>query len=86
MLIPLGSARSATHKLVYDVQTGEARLYDLAADPEEQTDVAAAEPEVKEHMADRLLRHLARVTAEALEAELGEVSEEMQNRLRDLGY
>ena len=41
---------------------------------------------VRDLLADRLLQHLARVTSEALEAELGEISLELQNRLRDLGY
>jgi len=82
----LRSARSATHKLLLDVESGAARLYDLTADPGEQRDIADEQPELRARLVDELLRHLAAAADAALEVETGAVPEELRERLKELGY
>jgi arylsulfatase A-like enzyme len=60
------------------------RLYDLAADPGEITDVAPRRPEVEQDLAGRLA-DLMRSRAPAGETPI-EVDEDLQERLKALGY
>ena len=83
----LYSIRTKTHKLLLDIDTGEVQLFDLASDPLEQRDVAAANPDVAQRLKDSLAEHIAESLANGtLESELAEVSEDIQHRLRELGY
>lgn len=45
-------------KLIYDVSPPRARLFDLAADPSENTDVAGSHPDVERRLLSALSRHL----------------------------
>ena len=83
----LYSIRTRTHKLLFDIDTGEIRLFDLVSDPREQRDVAADQPELAQDLKDRLAAHISDSLADGtLESELAEVSQEVQQRLRELGY
>ncbi|EMA58384.1 arylsulfatase [Halorubrum lipolyticum DSM 21995] len=59
------SVRTSRWKFVSDVETGAERLYDLAADPDETTDVRAEYPEVGSLFADLLDRHETTQTEKA---------------------
>ncbi|MEF8802287.1 MAG: sulfatase [Halolamina sp.] len=61
----------------------EERLFDLNADPEEQTDVAADHPERLEELRTVIDDHAERVRGDSLGADM---DEEVRQRLRDLGY
>lgn len=67
-------------KLILDVESGKARLFDLAADPGETRDVAAARPEETERLREVLLRWVEHQGG-ALEA-----SDEIEEHLRAVGY
>lgn len=84
----LYSVRTRTHKLVVDVsRRGSARLYDLAADPEERHDVAADQPDTARALMNELNRHIGRMKERGhLQPASGAVSEEMRKRLKSLGY
>ncbi|HUF77719.1 MAG TPA: sulfatase [Thermoanaerobaculia bacterium] len=70
-------------KLILDVETGAARLFDLAADPGETEDLAAAHPEE----AGRLLEVLRRwVELEGGGAGSLRAAEEVEKHLRAVGY
>jgi arylsulfatase A-like enzyme len=75
-------------KLIREPATGESRLYDLAADPREQTDVSQARPEIRDRLATLLDGLLG---ARPLEGDdpldrPEALPEETQRRLRELGY
>jgi len=75
--------RSGSHKLHYNRLTASARLFDLAADPGERTDLVAAQPEVVQS----LMRTLEAFMATAVEGRPGGApSPEEIERLRSLGY
>jgi arylsulfatase A-like enzyme/uncharacterized membrane protein YozB (DUF420 family) len=84
----LQSVSADGFKLIRSLETGASQLYDLAADPREQADLAQARPEVR----DRLAAFLdARLGSRPLDApdplERPEaLPEETQQRLRELGY
>ncbi len=83
----LYALRTPTHKFLLDIETGARQLFDLVADPDEQHDVASAQPALADELQDRLAAHLASSVARGvLEAETAEVSEEIQERLKALGY
>jgi arylsulfatase A-like enzyme len=74
-------------KLIRDVGTGQVALYDLAADPAERSDLAAARPEERERLRGLLDAQLVR--AHAAQDPLGlpaGVEPETEERLRALGY
>lgn len=82
------SVQNARWKLNLDVDTGSRQLFDLAADPYEQQDVAAAHPAVATRLLGRLQRwNQAQPDLEGLRQELdGAAREEVEKRLRSLGY
>lgn len=80
-------------KLIADTDTGAVELYDLVADPEERTNLAARHADVVERMgrylaeitsADRLRREHVLLAAD--EAALEETKEETLRQLEALGY
>lgn len=86
----LGGQRSAAlggYHLIYGEQLGSTRLYDLAADPMEQSDLAGAEPD----RAEVLLRHI-HTWQDKVElfsyagGDSAAVGEETLEQLRSLGY
>ncbi|REK18630.1 MAG: DUF229 domain-containing protein [Planctomycetota bacterium] len=81
----LGSRRAIRRgdlKLHYDIETGEKRLFDLAADPLERTIVNGKHAAVADAMLEELLAHLANPT----ETEPGNWSDDRLRALRQLGY
>ena len=79
---------SRRHQLLYDVVSGERRLYDLEADPAEQHDVAAAHPEIVDRMMAILHERLAENARRnpASPSQQRPVDEETRQQLRALGY
>ncbi len=83
----LRSVRTAEWKLIEDGRSGTARLFDLARDPEERTDVAATRPDVATELASKLAEHRRKLAAApSLAPAKVEVSGDMQKRLEALGY
>ena len=81
------SLQTEGFKLIKDVESGEASLFEIAADPREQDDLAASRPlallpldeTLERHLADAL-RHPGIGRAEAA------IDPEVEERLRALGY
>jgi arylsulfatase A-like enzyme len=77
------AVRHGSHKLHFNRLTGEQALFDLAADPEERTDVAGAQPAVvadlRAHL-DRFLKLRPEATTPV------QLTPQEQERLRSLGY
>jgi len=78
-----GEPEDIVHQLL---QHGIASLYDLETDPDEQHDLAAARPEVVEELKQLLSKSLDG-TAPSYEIDMSEEEqEELEDRLRGLGY
>ena len=75
-----------SHKLVLDLETDEARLYDLSTDPFEREDVTMREPERARTMLARLRHWMASTTREAVRAPERTLTPDEEERLRALGY
>lgn len=84
----LQGVRSGDWKLIHDLKSGESRLFDLAADPGESSDLAAREPErVAELEALRAAWGLRNARLRELyTAEQPELTPEEIEQLRALGY
>jgi len=70
-------------KLEHDLETRESRLFDLAVDPAERTDVKKAHPEVAARLSDALERYLEKAPAGRRSEPL---TEEERRLLESLGY
>ncbi len=70
------------HKLILDPDTGQVELYNLRIDPAEMINIAATSPEIVERLKSLLLAE----NASTLETEEVPVDEEVEKRLRSLGY
>jgi len=64
----------------------EPELYDLVADPREQKNLAAEQPERVRKMRDELERALARLAPGGDRAQTNPITAEQEERLRSLGY
>jgi arylsulfatase len=71
-------------KLTFDLATGRTRLFDLAADPGERSDLVARRPEEARRLQAALLRWMA--SHEGPAGESRRKAEELEKRLRALGY
>ena len=81
------AVRSATHKLIHDVVSGETTLFDLRSDPGEQHDISASAPDVARQLSNALEAHLEELTARGpLESIQATLSDEDRRRLEALGY
>lgn len=80
------AARTPEWKYLWHVTDDEDELYDLDTDPGETEDISDEHPDVIERLRGDLEVH--RETARSTDTDLPEVeqSEEVQQRLRDLGY
>lgn len=81
--------RLPAYKLIWDSREADRPiLYDLAADPAEQTDVSQSHPDVVRRLQAEVEAHLHRVnqTAPAEVLAEPEVDEQLMERLRGLGY
>jgi len=87
---PLISFRAPPWKLIYDIETESATLYNLETDPRELNDVARDEPRVVARLTDQMTDVLADAldAGRALAADSGEVqlSRAQIERLEALGY
>lgn len=72
-------------KLIYDLDTGAARLFDLAADPGERNDLAGAAPERLRALERQLLDRVA-ATEGTDPKTAAQRSKNVQERLRAIGY
>jgi arylsulfatase A-like enzyme len=83
----LFAVRTARYKLHHDIETGQSQLFDLERDPGERNDVAESEPAIVETLLGRLQAHLSESLAGGtLDAESAEMPEDLQERLKALGY
>jgi len=74
-------------KLISYLSTQQLRLYDIAIDPEERTNLADDEPDIVAHLSEQLNEEIARVCpGESTTDIAGEVPQEQLDRLRELGY
>jgi hypothetical protein len=73
-------------KAIRRLDTGEVALYDLAADPAEQRDLATARPDERERLRALLDGALGRAHASQSPALPADVAPETAERLRQLGY
>jgi arylsulfatase A-like enzyme len=83
----LYSARTARYKLLYDLDSSWERLFEMVEDGAEWENVGPREPHVADELRDRLLTHIRDSLDEGtLESEQAEIPEDLQERLRALGY
>lgn len=83
------AVRTATHKYIWDnKRPRQPELYDLQADPEETTNVAADQAQLVERFEAIVRRHLERVAATepAKAPDALELDDATKRRLRALGY
>jgi arylsulfatase A-like enzyme len=75
------------HKLIIDLATGDAELYDLETDPGEQVDLISRRPEVAHQLKTRLLAEIRRVQAGSPNARaVVDIDPARLRWLRELGY
>jgi arylsulfatase A-like enzyme len=80
----LQAIRTERWKLIVGTD-GSTRLYDVASDPHEQTDVSDSNPAVVDRLADRIQSRFDPITAGG-DSTNPDVSPVITNRLEDLGY
>lgn len=81
------SVRTLQHKLIVDVATGPARVFDVANDAAEKQDVATTQPQLSAELRRHLDEHLAAVIRQPRQSlESTELPAEVVERLRALGY
>lgn len=80
--------RTGRWKFLYDGTTDETALYDLQADPAEQTDVSDDNPEIAARFQDDLDARFTRIdeTTESVDVPTPDVDAGTEERLRALGY
>ena len=80
--------RTDRWKFLYDSENDTGTLYDLQADPGEQTDVADSHPEVVARFRDHLDERLERIEHTSQDIEIPTISERagVEEQLRALGY
>jgi arylsulfatase A-like enzyme len=83
---PRYALRDAGHKFVYDTRSGESRLFDLRADPEERNDRAAAEPLRAAYYREEMYLELARLARRPRSESAARLTREQCENLRALGY
>lgn len=74
------------YKLIHSVSTGDERLFDRIADPDEQDDLVGSVPEVKEAFDAALAEHFSLVEDHETERVNVEVTEDVRRQLQRLGY
>ena len=74
-------------KLISDLSKRQLRLYDIAVDPGEQTNLAEDEPAAVARLGKQLIKEIARVApGESTTDKASEIPQEQLDRLRELGY
>jgi len=79
------AVRTDDWKLVR-LEDGTERLFDLAADPDERTNLIADAPDAADRLRDRLADHEQLLAASGGEMASVSMDEDVKERLRDLGY
>jgi arylsulfatase len=74
------------HKLIFDLATGGARLFDLRTDPKERTDLFAQRPAEARPLQAALLRWIESREGPTASGKSRRLAEEVEKRLRALGY
>lgn len=74
------------HKLTYDLATGHSQLFDLRIDPTEKTDLSSQRPDETRRLQAALLRWLESHEGPAASGESKRRAEELEKKLRALGY
>jgi len=79
--------RDARHKLIFGTRYGQQELYDLTADPGEQSESSAAQPLLAAHLRQQLLARIeALKRAGATSVEATALTPEQRENLKALGY
>ena len=78
-----GEPEDVMHRLL---ERGTARLYDLDADPDEQHDLAATRPEIVSGLRQHLSESMERTVPGSEMSMNDEEQEQLEDRLRGLGY
>ncbi len=78
-----GEPEDVMHRLL---EQGTARLYDLEADPDENHDLAASQPETVAEMKGRLSESIKQTVPGSEISMSDEEQEQLEDRLRGLGY
>ncbi|HYO14757.1 MAG TPA: sulfatase [Thermoanaerobaculia bacterium] len=80
------STSDGRFKLIHELKSGRFWLYDVAADPEETTDVLARERRSFHRLRETMTAWLARTEGEGAAGESVRKAEEAEARLKALGY
>lgn len=80
------SILDGSDKLIYDLTTGSRRLYDLAGDPGETTELSSRETARAAALEQRVLERVAATEAGGDTARAARLSGQVEERLRTLGY
>lgn len=80
------AARTSDWKYLWHIDEDSEELYDLAADPDETTDVADDHPDAVERFRDRLEEYRAAAAETDTDLPAVETSADVEQRLRELGY
>lgn len=80
------SIRTASWKLIENIEAGSAELYDLGKDPQERRDVAAEHPEVVAKLLRQLRQWRQSLTPRLDQGEALQLDQEEIDRLEALGY
>ena len=75
-----------TDKLAFDLDSGRAQLFDLAADPGERTDLSAQRPAEARRLQAALLRWIESREGPVASGEAQRRAHEVEKKLRALGY
>ena len=84
-----GVSRTVTDgnsKLVYDLASGNTKIFDLGKDPGEKTDLSARRPEETQRLRAALLRWIESREGPVASGESRRRADELEKRLRALGY
>lgn len=73
-------------KLLYDLGTGQGRLFDVVRDPHEQHDLGATQAERLQALERTLLERVATTEGDGDTRRAARMSNQVQDRLRALGY
>ncbi|HEY5659084.1 MAG TPA: sulfatase [Myxococcota bacterium] len=74
------------HKLVFDVESRRAKLFDLEADPSETRDIAAAQPALAKALLSALDAQLREASLARMQHRAADLDESTKEKLRALGY
>ncbi|MCX5796094.1 MAG: sulfatase-like hydrolase/transferase [Elusimicrobia bacterium] len=80
----LFSIRDGGWQMIYDKASGEARLFDLKADPDMKTDLSESRPDIGLDLTQRLMRHLRETKSSGRRGE--QLSPELLRQMREKGY